>query len=269
VSVPAAAAVEAPAHVERRVKDPAELELRGVCKNYGGLRAVHELSAVASPGEVLGIAGPNGAGKTTLFDVICGLTSSSGGTVLLGGVPIDEMKVHARCHLGLARTFQQPTVAGSLTVFENVRVARAYGRPEEHWTGCSDRRADIEWALTWCGLDPVANEPAGPLGILDKKRLMVATALVTGPRVMLFDEPFGGLNPDEMEQTLGLIRGVAELGVAVICIEHVMRAMVRLASRVLVMHHGSKFFEGTPAEMMRDERVIEIYLGRQGEGGRG
>ena len=247
----------------RRVGKPVTIELRGVCKDFGGLRAVDDVSATATPGQVLGIAGPNGAGKTTLFDTISGLTSMTAGTVLLGDVSLDGLTVHQRCRLGLARTFQQPTVAGSLSAFENVRVARRYGRASDHWTGCSDARDDVDWVLERCQLSHVADRPAELLSVFDKKRLMLATGLATGPRAILFDEPFGGLNPEEIEVTLALIREVAALDVAVICIEHVMRALVRLASRVLVMHHGRSFFEGTPAEMMRDERVIEIYLGKR------
>jgi branched-chain amino acid transport system ATP-binding protein len=243
---------------------PAALELRGVSKNYGGLKAVVDVSTVARPGEVLGIAGPNGAGKTTLFDVVTGLTPSSGGDVLLGDVSLSGATVHRRCHAGMARTFQQPTVASSLTVYENVAVACRGGRAREHWEGLGDAPGeDAERILDWSGLTPLADRQAELLGVFDRKRLMIATAVATGPRVLLLDEPFGGLNADEIDRTLGLVRGVAELGVAVVCIEHVMRALVQLADRVLVMHHGRVFFEGSPREMMRDQRVIEVYLGEK------
>jgi branched-chain amino acid transport system ATP-binding protein len=247
-----------------RVTAPAALELRGVRKDYGGLRAVADVSTAAQPGEILGIAGPNGAGKTTLFDVVTGLTPATSGDVLLGGVSLNRATVHRRCHLGMARTFQQPTVAGSLTVYENVLVACRFGRAREHWTGLGqDAAADAEQVLTWSGLAPSADEPAELLGVFDRKRLMIATALAMGPRALLLDEPFGGLNAQEIDRTLELIRGVAAFGVTVVCIEHVMRALVQLADRVVVMHHGAVFFEGTPQEMMRDERVIEIYLGQK------
>jgi branched-chain amino acid transport system ATP-binding protein len=246
------------------VAEPAALELRGVCKNYGGLKAVVDVSTIARPGEVLGIAGPNGAGKTTLFDVVTGLTPASGGEVLLGDVSLGAATVHRRCHVGMARTFQQPTVAGSLSVYENVAVACRSGRAGEHWDGLGDAPAqDAERVLEWSGLDAVADRPAELLGIFDLKRLMIATALATGPRVLLLDEPFGGLNAEEIDRTLALVRGVAGYGVAVVCIEHVMRALVQLADRVLVMHHGRVFFEGTPRDMIRDREVIEVYLGEK------
>jgi branched-chain amino acid transport system ATP-binding protein len=247
-----------------RVASPAALELREVCKDYGGLRAVSSVSAVARPGEVLGIAGPNGAGKTTLFDVISGLTPATSGDVLLGDVSLSGASVHRRAHAGMARTFQQPTVAGSLTPYENILVARRFGRAGEHWAGIADDPADgAEWVLGWSGLAEVPDVPAELLGVFDRKRLMIATALAMGPRVLLLDEPFGGLNPQEIERTLELIRAVAAFGVTVVCIEHVMRALVQLASRVIVMHHGAVFFEGSSQEMLRDKRVIEIYLGEK------
>jgi branched-chain amino acid transport system ATP-binding protein len=243
---------------------PAALELRDVCKDYGGLRAVASVSTVARPGEVLGIAGPNGAGKTTLFDVVSGLTPATSGDVLLGDVSVAGASVHRRAQAGMARTFQQPTVAGSLTAYENVLVARRFGRAREHWTGIPEDPADgAEWVLEWSGLADVADVPAELLGVFDRKRLMIATALAMGPRVLLLDEPFGGLNPQEIERTLELIRGVAAFGVTVVCIEHVMRALVQLATRVMVMHHGAVFFEGSSQEMLSDPRVIEIYLGEK------
>ncbi len=246
------------------VADPATLELRDIAKHYGGLRAVDGVSTIAKPGEVLGIAGPNGAGKTTLFDVVTGLTEATAGEVLLGGEPLAGATVSKRCHRGMARTFQQPTVAGSLTTFENLVVAARYGRAAEHWNGLgADPDADAEWALQWSGLDARADEPAELLGVFDKKRLMIATAVVLGPRTLLLDEPFGGLNGAEIDKTLALIEAVAGFGVAVVCIEHVMRALVQLSARVLVMHQGKPFFEGTPQEMLADRRVIEIYLGEK------
>jgi branched-chain amino acid transport system ATP-binding protein len=243
---------------------PQALKLTDVRKQYGGLRAVDGVSVVAEPGEVLGIAGPNGAGKTTLFDVVTGLTPSSGGEVRLGDLRLDGLSIHARCHAGMARTFQQPTVAGSLTTYENVLVAARFGGGGDRWSGFEGGHdAVASWVVDWAGLADRADEPAALLGVFDKKRLMIATALAMGPRVLLLDEPFGGLNPDEIERTLALVRGVAAFGVAVVCIEHVMRALVQLASRVLVMHHGAVFFEGTAQEMLRDQRVIEIYLGEK------
>jgi branched-chain amino acid transport system ATP-binding protein len=250
------------------VSAPAELQVRRVSKSYGGLDAVADVSFSVRGADVLGIAGPNGAGKTTLFDLITGFTQASGGDVLLDEASIVSASVHHRCHLGLARTFQQPTVAGSLTVYENVLVGAQFGHPREHWDGLVDGlETHAEFLLELTGLTDKAALEAGPLGLFDKKRLMIASALATGPRVLLLDEPFGGLNPDEIEATLELLAKVRDFGVAVVCIEHVMRALVRLASHVVVMHHGTILFEGPPAEMLTDERVIEVYLGQRADGG--
>jgi ABC-type branched-subunit amino acid transport system ATPase component len=249
---------------EITLRRPASLELRDVAKHYGGLHAVDGVSATVEPGEVLGVAGPNGAGKTTLFDVITGLTPPTGGDVLLGGRSLTGASVHDRCHAGMARTFQQPTVAGSLNVYENILVSARYSRAADRWSGLGGKaRDDAERVLSFSHLDSIADEPAELLGVFDKKRLMIATALAMGPSVLLLDEPFGGLNPGEIVRTVELIRGVAALGVTVVCIEHVMRALVQIAARVLVMHHGRVFFEGTPQEMLKDRRVIEIYLGEK------
>ena len=234
------------------------LEARGVRKDYGGLIAVADVSFAVGAGEILGIAGPNGAGKTTLFDVMTGHTKATGGEVLLAGRTITDEPVHARTRLGLARTFQQPMVARSLTVQENMVLAVAYGRsrgPAGH------RRQTAAEYLDFIGMADQAHTSSDLLGVFDRKRLMLGTALATGASVILLDEPFGGLSPAEIDETIVLINGIRERGLAVVCIEHVMRALTSIADRVLVMHHGSVFFEGTPAQMLADEQVIEVYLG--------
>jgi branched-chain amino acid transport system ATP-binding protein len=258
------AAAAAPQASAIAVARPQPLRLQDVHKHYGGLHAVDGVTAEAVPGQVLGIAGPNGAGKTTLFDVITGLTPSSGGEVLLGDARVDALSIPQRCHAGMARTFQTPTVAGTLTVYENILVAARFGGGAGRWHGLDEKpEAVAEWALAWSGMADQGDDSAELLGVFDKKRLMIATALAMRPLVLLLDEPFGGLNPDEIDRTLELVRGVAAFGVTVVCIEHVMRALVQLAQRVVVMHHGRVFFEGTPDAMMRDQKVIEVYLGEK------
>jgi branched-chain amino acid transport system ATP-binding protein len=245
----------------------AVLEARGITKLFGGLRAVAEISFQARPGEILGIAGPNGAGKTTLFDTITGHTVATSGEVLLGGQPLGRAKIHQRCRLGIARTFQHHVAADTLTALENAYLAASFRRgggarrPPAH-----DVAAGMA-ALEAVGLEHHASTPASMLPVADRKRLMLATALATGPRVLLLDEPFGGLNPQEIDDTIALIRRVCDSGIAIVCIEHVMRALVALADRVLVMHHGAELFAGTPRQMLRDERVIQVYLGPGGGGG--
>ena len=244
----------------------AVLAVRDVTKLYGGLRAVDGLSFSVAAGEVLGIAGPNGAGKTTLFDTITGHTIASSGEIDLDGQSIRGTKIHHRCRLGLARTFQQPAAAETLTALENAYLAASFRRGRSG--GLRSRSDDVARgmaALELVGLQDRASVVASRLPVYDRKRLMIATALATEPLVLLLDEPFGGLNPGEIDATIALLRRVGETGVAIVCIEHVMRALVALAHRVLVMHHGAQLFLGTPAEMMRDQRVIDVYLGQRGD----
>jgi branched-chain amino acid transport system ATP-binding protein len=236
------------------------LQAVGIRKDYGGLRAVADVSFEVQAGEVLGIAGPNGAGKTTLFDVITGHTQATAGEVRLAGRAISKAPVHARARLGLARTFQQPTVARSLTVAENMLLAAAFGRPAGSRSSQQVRATAAEY-LELAGLADKAHVQADLLGVYDRKNLMLGTALATGASAILLDEPFGGLNPGEIDRTIELIGVVRERGHAVVCIEHVMRALTAVADRVMVMHHGAVLFEGSIAEMLADEQVIEVYLG--------
>jgi branched-chain amino acid transport system ATP-binding protein len=239
------------------------LEARGVTKLYGGLRAVADVSFSVAAGEVLGIAGPNGAGKTTLFDTITGHTVATEGEIRLAGEPIQDAKIHDRCRKGLARTFQHPVAAETLTVLENAYLAASFRRGRSERSRSADLAA-ARSALELVGLDDQARTPASLLRIYDRKRLMIATAVATNPMVLLLDEPFGGLNPAEIDATIALIRRIRDTGMATVCIEHVMRALVALADRVLVMHHGAQLFLGTPQEMLSDRRVVEVYLGARG-----
>ena len=237
------------------------LQARGIRKDFGGLRAVADVSFDVAPGEVLGVAGPNGAGKTTLFDVITGHTRATAGAVLLAGRPITSEPVHVRARLGLARTFQQPTVARSLTVAENMLLAAAFGRPRATSRAGQHAREVAAECLEFIGLTRQAHVQSDLLGVYDRKSLMLGTALATGASAILLDEPFGGLSPAEIDRTIELIRSVRGRGLAVVCIEHVMRALTTIADRVMVMHHGAVFFEGAPAQMLADETVIAVYLG--------
>ena len=244
------------------------LEARQVSKSFGGLRAVDDVSFAVTGGEILGIVGPNGAGKTTLFDVITGHTRPTSGEVLLDGRSLAGVPVHRRSRLGVARTFQHPTVAGSLTVAENMLLAASFRRPDGGRAAAGPAGEVAAEQLEFVGMADKAGLESGPLGVFDAKRLMLGTALAMNARALLLDEPFGGLTPAEIDDTIGLIGRMRDRGLAVVCIEHVMRALTSLADRVLVMHHGATFFEGTPQEMLADERVIEVYLGsRHRKGG--
>lgn len=236
------------------------LQAADIRKDYGGLRAVDDVSFAIYPGEVLGIAGPNGAGKTTLFDVISGHTRASAGEVLLDGRPVTAAPVHVRARLGLARTFQQPTIARSLTVAENMLLAAASCGRQGRKGSQQARRIAAEY-LELTHLADKADMPADLLGVYDCKTLMLASALATGATAILLDEPFGGLSPAEIDSTIGLVGALRKRGHAIVCIEHVMRALTAVADRVLVMHHGAVLFDGSTAEMLADEQVTQVYLG--------
>ena len=238
------------------------LEVKNVSKYYGGLGAVVDVSFSANGGEILGIVGPNGAGKTTLFDVISGQARVSSGDVLVDGQSVVGISVNSRSRQGVARTFQQPTVAASLTVLENMLLAANFRRSKG--VGVGDTRSVLEIAhdyLRFVGLDAKSEEISGTLRVFDTKRLMFGTALALGPRVLLLDEPFGGLSLHEIAATIELINRSRDDNMAIVCIEHVMRALTLLADRVHVMHHGATIFEGSPEEMLANDRVIEVYLG--------
>jgi branched-chain amino acid transport system ATP-binding protein len=244
------------------VSDVPILEVKNVSKYYGGLGAVVDVSFSANGGEILGIVGPNGAGKTTLFDVISGQARVSSGDVLVDGQSVVGISVNSRSRQGVARTFQQPTVAASLTVLENMLLAANFRRSKG--VGVGDTRSVLEIAhdyLRFVGLDAKSEEISGTLRVFDTKRLMFGTALALGPRVLLLDEPFGGLSLHEIAATIELINRSRDDNMAVVCIEHVMRALTLLADRVHVMHHGATIFEGSPEEMLANDRVIEVYLG--------
>jgi branched-chain amino acid transport system ATP-binding protein len=239
------------------------LECQKVSKAYGGLLAVSDLSFAVEPGEVYAIVGPNGAGKTSLFDCISGINPATGGSIRFRDREIRGLRPHDICRRGLARTFQTTVAFDSQTVLTNVLVGGAFGR-EGEYPFLSFTPTAVEAAmdaLVLCGLAAQQGALAGSLPVLARKRLMLATALATRPQLLLLDEPFGGLNPAERTQMIDLIRVVAKTGVTILMIEHVMKAVQALANRILVIHHGQQIAEGPPSKVLRDPRVIEVYLG--------
>jgi branched-chain amino acid transport system ATP-binding protein len=241
----------------------AVVECVEVTKRYGGLEAVKELSFAVEEGEFFAIVGPNGAGKTTLFDTISGHAPPTSGVIRFDGKEIQGMSPHAVCKLGLTRTFQTTTAFETQTALTNALVAAVFGGSRgSSWLRFDReaREAAID-SLTMVGLHGRQAAPAATLPNLDRKRLMLATALATRPRVLLLDEPVGGLNAAERQDFITLITRVAATGITVLMIEHVMKAVQALATRMIVLHHGRKLAEGPPAEVLRDERVVEVYLG--------
>jgi len=243
------------------------VECTGVTKAYGGLLAVDDLTFSVETGEVFAIVGPNGAGKTTLFDTISGIARATEGAIAFDGERIEQLPPHEICRRGLARTFQTTVTFASQTVLANALVGAVFGRrgsPSLRFGADAVTRA-LD-ALALCGLVRKQAEPAATLPILDRKRLMLATALATQPKLLLLDEPVGGLNAGERVEMVALIGRVNAAGVTVLMIEHVMKAVQTLAGRMLVLHHGRKIAEGPPGEVLRDERVVEVYLGGAGAG---
>jgi branched-chain amino acid transport system ATP-binding protein len=244
------------------------LDCNNVTKAYGGLVAVSELSFSLEAGEIFAIVGPNGAGKTTLFDTISGLARATSGSISFAGEQIEHLSPHDICRRGLVRTFQTTVTFASQTVLQNALVGAVFGRTNGR-AGLKFDRASVTKALDaleLCGLLGKQAQRAETLPILDRKRLMLATALATDPQLLLLDEPVGGLNASERNEVVELVRRVNASGVTVLMIEHVMKAVQALAGRMLVLHHGRKIAEGSPAEVLRDARVVEVYLGGAGAG---
>jgi branched-chain amino acid transport system ATP-binding protein len=240
------------------------LEVDALSKRFGGLAAVDDLSFRVSGGETFGIAGPNGAGKTTLFDTITGHARASRGRIVLDGREIHERSPHEICHLGVARTFQIPAVFPDHTVLGNILVGAYFGRRPRVVAGIRFDDESIERgreAAAFVGLRGKLDAFAGPLSLFDKKRLMVASAIASGPRLLMLDEPVAGLNPGEIDAVLDLVRKLRSSGVTVVLIEHVMRALMSISDRVMVMNHGRLLFEGTPEDVQGHEEVIRVYLG--------
>jgi branched-chain amino acid transport system ATP-binding protein len=242
------------------------LSCRSVSKYFGAMAAVRDLSFDLLRGEILGIGGPNGAGKTTLFDVISGLQPADDGKIVFDGEDVSMASPAELCHRGLARVFQSIAAFDSMTVRENVIVGAAYGHvrwlmPPLRFGRAMLERADA--ALEQVGLHSRAASPISTLSVLERKLAMIASALATQPNLLLLDEPVGGLNPHEIDRIVELVRTLSRNGMTIILIEHVMRFMVQLCSRVVIMQQGQKIYEGSPQGMLRDSTVVSVYLGDQ------
>ncbi len=232
------------------------LTLESVTKRFGGLTAVRAVSLEVRRGDLLGIIGPNGAGKTTLFNVIAGYYRPEEGRIVFEGREVTGLPAHAISRLGLTRTFQIVKPFGNLSVADNVMIGALTRLPRVR-----DARVEAERVIALCGLGPHAAARARALPIGLRKRLEVARALATRPRLLLLDEVMAGLNPSELTGIIDLVRRVHAEGVTLIVIEHVMAAMMRLAQRIVMLHHGEKIAEGTPEAIAHDRRVIDAYLG--------
>jgi branched-chain amino acid transport system ATP-binding protein len=235
------------------------LELDHVTKRFGRVVIAEELSLAVGPGDSVGIVGPNGAGKTSLFGLISGDLAPGSGEVRFAGRTVTTMDAAARCRLGVGRTYQVPKPFGDMTVFENVLVAAQQG-------GGLRRRASYAaavGALDRTGMTGQANVPAERLGLLQRKRLELARALATQPTLLLLDEVAGGLTDPEVAQLVEIVRGVNADGVAVIWIEHVVRALTAVVTRLICLAGGRFVGDGEPAEVLADPAVREVFLGTE------
>ncbi len=235
------------------------LEGRSVNKRFGGLTAVCDVDFHLDEGEILGLIGPNGAGKSTLFDLISAALTPKPGKILFKGVDITGIKPNRICRMGLARTFQNVKIFGNLSVLENVLIGSFFGSSAK--ISPSLAKHDAEAALNFTGLSAARESPAADLTLANQKRLEVARALATKPQVIMLDEIMEGLNPSEVSQAMDLVIRIRDSGVAVIMIEHVMKAIMHICERVMVLHHGVKIADGTPAEIAADQNVMKVYLG--------
>jgi branched-chain amino acid transport system ATP-binding protein len=233
------------------------LEAEGVCKHFGRLQVLHGVDLQLCRGEALGVVGPNGAGKTTLFGVLAGTLPASSGSVRLDGQTIDAWDAARRCRAGIARTHQVPRPFLGLSVLENTLVAAQHGAGLR---GLEAERA-VQHSLSRCGLADLSQRPAASLGLMDRKRLELARALATQPRVLLLDEIGGGLTEGELVTLSALVTSLRDEGLTVVWIEHVLHALLKVVDRLVCMDAGTVLAQGDPHTVMNDPRVVEAYLG--------
>jgi len=235
------------------------LVLHDVSKSYGAVKVTDGISLAVNEGETLGILGPNGAGKTTLFNLISGDVRADQGRVEYGGRDVTALKPHQRCHAGIGRSYQVPQPFGNMTVFENLVTAACFGaqQPErEAW-------ATAHEVLQQTGLLAQANRPAGGLTLLNRKRLELARALATRPKLLLLDEIAGGLTEHEANELVDELRRIKARGVTMIWIEHVVHALLSIADRLFVIDFGRQLAEGEPRAVMNDPQVRRVYMGME------
>ena len=235
------------------------LALQSVSKSYGALKVTDNITLSVNPGETLGILGPNGAGKTTLFNLISGDVRCDQGQVVYNGQDVTRLLPNQRCRAGIGRSYQVPQPFSNMTVFENLVTAACFGgrQPEEEaWQTARD-------VLEQTGLLQYANNPAGGLTLLNRKRLELARALATKPQLLLLDEIAGGLTEHEAHALVDELKRIKQSGVTMIWIEHVVHALLSIADRLFVINFGQKLAEGAPQAVMNDPEVRRVYMGME------
>jgi len=233
------------------------LDARALTKNFRGLRAVSDVSFTVPEHGIVALIGPNGAGKTTVFNLIAGVFPPTSGKVLFGGSDLTGLRPDQICAAGIGRTFQIVKPFPDLTVLENVTVGALHRAPS-----VSSARAEARRVLVLLEMIDRAHDPASSLTLPDRKRLEVARALATQPRLLLLDEVMAGLRPTETDRMVATLRRLRdETGLTILLIEHVMRAVMAISDHIVVLHHGEKIAQGTPEEVTRDPKVMASYLG--------
>jgi len=232
------------------------LSVKNITKRFGGLYAVRNLSLEVDPGQIVALIGPNGAGKTTAFNVISGYYHADEGNIYFNQREITNLRPDQICSLGLVRTFQVVRPFQGISVLDNVMVG-AYARTFDSKIA----RAKALEVLKFLDMHKIANQMASGLPIASRKRLEIARALATDPKMILLDETMAGLRPTETEEVIVMVRKLSEQGIAILLVEHVMKVVMSLAEKVLVLHHGELIAEGTPSEVVKNQQVIEAYLG--------
>ena len=236
------------------------LELRHLTKRFGGVLALDDVSLSFGEGEVVGLIGPNGAGKTTLVNVVTGVFAPNGGTVHFAGRNIAGLRSDRIARLGMARTFQIVQPFPRMTVAENVTAAALFAG---NAPSIAAAREEAQRRLVFCGLEREAEKPAASLTLAGRKRIELAKSLALKPRFLFLDEVNAGLNPVEIDHALKLIRAIAETGVTIVLIEHLMKVVMQACSRIVVLHHGKLIADGSPQSVVADQRVVEAYLGKR------